>query len=350
MDILFAMTSKIKPGDKFERLTVIKLVRKLKGPGIRGVYPVFECQCSCGAIKNIFSYDLTRRHVKSCGCLGKERLKIGQAKIKALNESKRLLGFHPENHLFYYYKINASRRLLDFKLTPEDFKNLIYLPCWYCGKERVNSQFRHGLKYSYNGLDRLDSYRGYSPDNVVPCCKFCNRMKGKFHGGDFLRNVKNVFKHSMPGRVISSKDELLNWVKETKKHGKLAVSSGCFDVFHHGHARSLEESSKLGDSLLVGINNDNSVRAIKGKNRPINNETNRAKTISCLRFVDAVYIFDDTVDFLKLTQPNIWTKGEDYNIQSINQEELKAVTDAGGEIKFIPMVDGLSTTSILLKI
>jgi rfaE bifunctional protein nucleotidyltransferase chain/domain len=347
---LNSTTSKIKPGDKFERLTVTKFIGRQKGPGTRGVYPVFECQCSCGTIKNIFSYNLTRKHVKSCGCLNKELLKKGQAKIKEKNLSKRLLPF-PENYLLSYYKVNAQRRGLDFQINHDTFKSLIYLPCYYCGRSGLSTIRRHGSTFAFNGLDRVDNTKGYLETNVRTCCKFCNRMKGTLSERDFWLNVSAINSHSLGCKTFLSKVELEEWRLSIKKQGKsLVVCSGCFDVFHNGHSTYLKEAGKFGDVLLVGLNSDSSVRQLKGESRPINKEKDRLSVISSLRQVGAAFIYDNTTEFLKSVSPDIWVKGSDYTLDSLNQEELKAVTENGGSVQFIPLVDGLSTTSILSKI
>jgi len=159
--------------------------------------------------------------------------------------------------------------------------------------------------------------------------------------------MKNFFNCEM----IDSLESLLKWRAELRyQNQKLVVASGCFDLLHSGHCAYLKDASKYGDYFLVGLNNDASVRALKGNSRPINNQKDRANVISCLRFVDAVYIYENTAEFLKEVKPDIWVKGADYNLQTLNQQELSYVRQGGGDVVFSPLIAGLSTTSILSKI
>jgi len=107
-----------------------------------------------------------------------------------------------------------------------------------------------------------------------------------------------------------------------------------------------------GDVLLVGVNSDGSVRELKGPGRPLNPEEDRAAVVAALEAVDAVCIFQDTraERFLGLAQPDIWVKGGDYTLDSLDREERNAVERAGGRIVIIPLVPGKSTSSIVGKI
>jgi rfaE bifunctional protein nucleotidyltransferase chain/domain len=133
---------------------------------------------------------------------------------------------------------------------------------------------------------------------------------------------------------------------------KLVVTNGCFDLIHRGHVIYLEAAKKLGDLLLVGINSDATVRQLKGPNRPVNAEEDRALVLAALQSVDAVCIFHDldALRFLRLVQPDIYVKGGDYTIDSINQEERRLVEQMGGEVAVIAGVPGRSTTALLEKI
>jgi len=153
------------------------------------------------------------------------------------------------------------------------------------------------------------------------------------------------------GIILNNESELLEWINKTKSsQKKLVVASGCYDVIHFGHVSNLEAASDMGGSLLIGINSDESVKKLKGPNRPINKQEHRAKVLASLRCVSAVYVYEITKDFLKLVKPDIWVKGSDYTLDSLNQEELKAVTENGGEVRFARLVEGISTTHILSKI
>ena len=148
-------------------------------------------------------------------------------------------------------------------------------------------------------------------------------------------------------------DELPSWRASMRAKGKrLVVTNGCFDLLHLGHITYLESARANGDALLVGINSDASVRELKGPDRPVNNETDRAAVIAALESVSAACIFTDkaAIRFLQAAQPDIWVKGGDYTLETLNQDERRAVESKGGKIVLIPFVPGKSTTSLLEKI
>ena len=148
-------------------------------------------------------------------------------------------------------------------------------------------------------------------------------------------------------------DQLPSWRAAMRAKGKrLVVTNGCFDLLHLGHITYLESARAAGDALLVGINSDASVRELKGPDRPVNNETDRAAVIAALESVSATCIFTDkaAIRFLQAAQPDIWVKGGDYTLETLNQEERRAVESKGGKIVLIPFVPGKSTTGLLEKI
>src|ERR1700722_2559425 len=152
---------------------------------------------------------------------------------------------------------------------------------------------------------------------------------------------------------IILRDDLPSWraaLRAQKK--KLVVTNGCFDIVHLGHVTYLESARNLGDALLVGVNADAAVSQLKGLGRPVNNETDRASVLAALESVSAVSLFveRDATRFLALVEPDIYVKGGDYTIDTINQDERRAVEKAGGRIVFIPFVAGKSTTGLLEKI
>ncbi len=132
----------------------------------------------------------------------------------------------------------------------------------------------------------------------------------------------------------------------------LVVTNGCFDLLHPGHVIYLEAARNLGDALLVGLNSDASVRGLKGPDRPVNTEQDRALVLAALESVSAVCIFDEVAatHFLTIARPDIYVKGGDYTLQTVNQEERRTVEKAGGRIQFIPLVPGKSTTLLLQKL
>lgn len=152
---------------------------------------------------------------------------------------------------------------------------------------------------------------------------------------------------------IILREDLSSWRAALRaQRKKLVVTNGCFDIVHLGHVTYLEGARNLGDALLVGVNADAAVTELKGAGRPVNNETDRASVLAALESVSAVSVFieRDATKFLALVEPDIYVKGGDYTIDTINQDERRAVEKAGGKIVFIPFVAGKSTTGLLQKI
>lgn len=143
------------------------------------------------------------------------------------------------------------------------------------------------------------------------------------------------------------------WRADVRARGKkLVVTNGCFDILHLGHVTYLESARNLGDLLLVGLNADEPVRQLKGAGRPVNNEQDRAAVLAALESVNGVCIFTEktATRFLSLAQPDIYVKGGDYKLETLNQDERRAVEGFGGKIVLIPFVPGKSTTGLLEKI
>ena len=132
---------------------------------------------------------------------------------------------------------------------------------------------------------------------------------------------------------------------------RLAVTNGCFDLLHRGHAEYLMQARSLADRLFVLINSDASVRALKGPTRPVNLEDDRAFLLACLEFVDGVVIFRSSRCDKELAalKPDVYVKGGDYTVDSLDPDERAALLQAGSEIRFIPFVPGYSTTGTLKK-
>ena len=133
---------------------------------------------------------------------------------------------------------------------------------------------------------------------------------------------------------------------------KLVVTNGCFDLLHLGHVTYLENARNQGDLLLVGINSDAAVRELKGPGRPVNGEADRAAVLAALESVSGVCIFGEktATRFLSVAQPDVYAKGGDYTMETINQDERRLLEQAGARIVILPMVPGKSTTGLLKKI
>lgn len=151
--------------------------------------------------------------------------------------------------------------------------------------------------------------------------------------------------------AILSLDELISERARLRESGRrLVFTNGCFDLLHPGHVRYLAEARALGDALAVAINSDRAVRELKGPQRPILNENERAEIIAALGAVDYVTIFDDVSPRATIAAllPDILVKGGDWSIdQIIGREEVEA---AGGRVLSLPFVEGVSTTGIIERI
>ena len=147
--------------------------------------------------------------------------------------------------------------------------------------------------------------------------------------------------------------DLSAWRRARRERGtKLVVTNGCFDILHLGHVTYLENARNFGDALLLGVNGDAGVRGLKGPTRPVNSESDRAAVLAALESVTVCCIFPEqtATKFLAAAQPDIYVKGGDYTLETLNQDERRAVESAGGKIVLVPFVPGKSTTSLLEKI
>ena len=139
---------------------------------------------------------------------------------------------------------------------------------------------------------------------------------------------------------ILSGDQLGGWREQARHSGrKLVVTNGCFDLLHVGHVAYLESARAQGDLLLVGVNGDQAVRQLKGDGRPLNPEQDRAAVVAALGCVDAVCVFPErrATQFLELARPDIYVKGGDYTLETLDPEERKVVEQAGGRIVLLPL-------------
>jgi len=128
---------------------------------------------------------------------------------------------------------------------------------------------------------------------------------------------------------------------------RIVLTSGCFDVLHVGHVRYLRQARRLGDLLVVGINSDDSVRTLKGPERPINSMADRAEILAALSCVDLVTIFSELTPhrLIELTRPDVFVKGGDYRLEDLPEREL--VEALGGRVVIVDHVRGASTTSLI---
>jgi D-beta-D-heptose 7-phosphate kinase/D-beta-D-heptose 1-phosphate adenosyltransferase len=147
---------------------------------------------------------------------------------------------------------------------------------------------------------------------------------------------------------IKDFDALLRDVYHYKKEGKKIVfTNGCYDLIHIGHVRCFQEGKNLGDTLIVALNSDRSVRTLKGPPRPIVPQAERAEIIAALDCVDFVTIFDqdDPLEIISAVKPDILVKGGDWTLNTIVGRDI--VESYGGQVIPLPLVPGVSTTQII---
>lgn len=151
--------------------------------------------------------------------------------------------------------------------------------------------------------------------------------------------------------MLIERQDIAKFCEILRKGGqKVVFTNGCFDILHAGHVTYLEAAKAQGDVLVLGLNTDASVRRLKGPERPINSELDRAKVVGALKSVDYVVLFGEQTAEAVIAEvkPDIYVKGGDYTLDTL--PEAKIVQSYGGKVAFIDMVEGRSTTNIINKI
>lgn len=152
------------------------------------------------------------------------------------------------------------------------------------------------------------------------------------------------------GQVLR-RENIAEFVRNLQKSGKTVVATnGCFDILHVGHVRYLQKTKSFADYSVVLLNSDKSVKSIKGDDRPINNENDRAEILCALTCVDYVVLFDEDSprDLLDEIKPNVYTKGADYTMETLPEADI--MIKNGTKVEFIDFVQGKSTTNVINKI
>lgn len=151
-------------------------------------------------------------------------------------------------------------------------------------------------------------------------------------------------------KIICQKDLNNLIIKWREENQKIVFTNGCFDLLHLGHVDYLAKAKDLGDRLIIGVNTDSSVKRLKGKNRPLQDENSRLHILAALHSVDAVVLFDEDTPYelIKKIQPDILVKGADYKIENIVGYDI--VTSRGGSVQTIEFIEGYSTTNIEQRI
>jgi len=177
----------LQRGDRFGRLTVIKKDGVHKKP-CGTTQSKYLCRCDCGKKVSVLMQNLKNGNTRSCGCLSQE-LKAS----KKLNDNRGVI-----NQVILGYKRHARDRGLEWHLEYDDVKKLIALPCFYCGAENSNHKVTKNCRegFDYNGIDRIDSSKGYEINNVVTCCKKCNTAKSDMSQSEFIEWAKRVAEHT----------------------------------------------------------------------------------------------------------------------------------------------------------
>ena len=151
--------------------------------------------------------------------------------------------------------------------------------------------------------------------------------------------------------MLVTQEEIINIVRTEQAEGKtFVVTNGCFDILHVGHVRYLQKTKEYADKLIIMLNSDKSVKAIKGEGRPVNNEQDRAEILSSLRCVDYVVLFDEKspANLLESIRPDVYTKGADYTLETLPERDI--VVKNNIKVEFIDFVQGKSTTNVINKI
>jgi D-glycero-beta-D-manno-heptose 1-phosphate adenylyltransferase len=151
----------------------------------------------------------------------------------------------------------------------------------------------------------------------------------------------------MLGKIVPEPDVAI--ILKTYAQQRIILTNGCFDLLHVGHVRYLSAAKQLGDILVVGLNSDASVRQLKGADRPINSEADRAEILAALTVVDHVVIFAEmrVSRLITILRPDLYVKGGDYSVDSLDRGEVDALRSVGAEIKILPLVPGRSTTRLI---
>ena len=155
---------------------------------------------------------------------------------------------------------------------------------------------------------------------------------------------------SITGDADLNIEAIINF--QNKHAGRIVATNGCFDILHAGHVSYLELARELGDMLVVGINDDETVRALKGVGRPINHIEDRAKVLSSIKYVDLVVIFHEisASRFLEAIKPDVYVKGGDYSLDDLPECEQRVLEENVSDIQILPELTGRSTTNIIQRI
>ena len=150
--------------------------------------------------------------------------------------------------------------------------------------------------------------------------------------------------------MLIDRKDAATFCENLRREKKIVFTNGCFDIIHAGHVRYLTAAKNFGDVLIVGLNDDESVRRLKGASRPINSQDDRAEVLLGLKAVDHVIFFGEQTaeNLIAEVKPDVYVKGGDYTLDTL--PEAKIVQSYGGRVEFVNLVAGRSTTKIVEKI
>lgn len=193
----FSHNFKDLTGQRFNRWVILS-----RAENYRGKYSAWLCRCDCGTERVVKAVNLKTNTSQSCGCYAREVWKrtLGRENPKRQkNTPDSLL-----NGVFLTYQWQAKRKNREFTLSKQDFLTITAKNCYYCGALPSNQAGRYGRMCRYNGMDRVDNLKGYTLDNVVPCCKTCNAMKQDFTSDVFLDTVVRIYHHTFLSKKASA--------------------------------------------------------------------------------------------------------------------------------------------------
>jgi len=191
--------------------------------------------------------------------------------------------------------------------------------------------------------------------SIDEAVKFANLASGVVIGkiGSATATMNEIIEYESSINKSSSKKHIKTWdeistiiEKLKSKDKKIVFTNGCFDILHIGHLKYLEKSKSFGDILILGLNSDDSIRRLKGKNRPINTQTDRACILAALEVVDYLVIFEEDTPFelIKLIGPDVLVKGGDYEGKDVIGQNIVK------ELKLVKFIDGKSTSKTIERI
>jgi D-beta-D-heptose 7-phosphate kinase/D-beta-D-heptose 1-phosphate adenosyltransferase len=190
------------------------------------------------------------------------------------------------------------------------------------------------------------AYKLAENKTINEAIEFANLAAGVVVGKIGVATASMSEINALEHNVKNIEDLKITLAKLKQEHKKIVFTNGCFDILHLGHVKYLEQAKKMGDILVIGVNSDNSVKKLKGDNRPINSEYDRAYLLNSLKSVDYTIVFNEETPYelIKIIEPDILVKGGDYKVQDIVGNNIAKSTVV------IDYIEGKSTTSIINKI